>query len=125
MASTAYPKNLRLRAKPDFQRVLHRGLIHPGRECLVRVYANDLPHPRLGIAAPRRFGKAVRRNRFKRLVREAFRALQGELGGYDLMVSPRKGLRVPTLQGLRHDLARAPASARPQHSRPASRERRR
>jgi ribonuclease P protein component len=125
MESTAYPKTLRLRARADFQRVVGHGLIYPGRECLVRVYENGLGHPRLGIATPRRYGKAVRRNRFRRLVRAAFRSIQTDLAGYDVMVSPRKGLTEPTLEGLLQDLARAPGNARPQHARHGPQKRRR
>ena len=114
MGSSSYPPHLRLRHKPDFQRVLHGGLIYPGAQCLVRVLENGQDHPRLGIAAPRRYGKAIRRNRFRRLVREAFRALQQDLGSLDVMVSPRKGLETPTLAGLLSDLRAAPRAARPQ-----------
>ncbi len=63
--------------------------------------------PRLGIATPRRYGGAVRRNRFRRLVREAFRELAAQLGSFDYMVSPKRSLREPTLDGLRGDLLRA------------------
>ena len=116
MGTASYPPHLRLRHKPDFQRVLRRGLIYPGGQCLVRVLENGQGHPRLGIAAPRRYGKAIRRNRFRRLVREAFRALQHDLGGLDVMVSPRKGLEIPTLPGLLADIGRAPRAARPQRA---------
>ena len=34
---------------------------------------NGLTHGRLGIAVARKWGKAVRRNRFRRIVRETFR----------------------------------------------------
>ena len=47
--------------------------------------------PRLGVAAPRAYGGAVRRNRFKRLVREAFRSLRADLGAVDVFVAPRRG----------------------------------
>ena len=124
MAASTYPHQLRLRHKPDFQRVLREGLVHPGRECLVRILENGLGHPRLGIATPRRYGKAVRRNRFRRLAREAFRQLQDELGSVDVMVSPRKTLGEPTLEGLVADLGRAPDAARPQRSRGTARPRR-
>lgn len=116
MGTSSYPPRLRLRHKPDFGRVLNEGRIYPGSECLVRVLENGRSHPRLGIAAPRRYGNAIRRNRFRRLVREAFRALQHEIGGLDVMVSPRKNLVSPTLPGLLADLGRAPGAARPQRA---------
>ena len=34
---------------------------------------NELMHGRLGIAVARKWGNAVRRNRFRRIVRETFR----------------------------------------------------
>jgi ribonuclease P protein component len=51
---------------------------------------NGLDHPRLGLTVPRRVGKAVVRNRIKRLLREAYRLSQHELpGGYDIVVTVR------------------------------------
>ena len=44
---------------------------------------------RLGIVAPRRLGKAVRRNHSKRQVREFFRHYK-PLAGLDLVVLPRR-----------------------------------
>ena len=98
------PKNARLRHRAEFQRLLKAGEVFPGREVLIRRLANPCGHPRVGISTPRRYGKAVRRNRLRRLVREAFRMLQGELGDYDFLVSPRKHLEEPTLAGIVKDL---------------------
>jgi ribonuclease P protein component len=51
---------------------------------------NTVGHHRLGLTVPRRVGSAVRRNRIKRLIREAFRLQQHELpGSYDLVVVVR------------------------------------
>ncbi len=72
---------------------------------------NKAGRARLGMAAPRRYGNAVRRNRFKRLVREAFRRAGGALGRFDYMVTPRKTLREPTLAGITRDLRAAHARA--------------
>lgn len=105
-ADETYPKTARLRRRREFQRVLAHGDVFPGREALVRRAPSRLPHARLGISTPKGYGKAVRRNVFRRLVREAFRTMRGRLGSYDYLVSPRRHLERPTLEGLREDLLR-------------------
>ena len=55
------------------------------------VLPNDSGVTRLGIAATRRLGGAVRRNRAKRLVREIFRR-NPAAAGLDIVVAPRREL---------------------------------
>jgi len=55
----------------------------------VFVQANQLGRARLGIAATRKLGDAVVRNRAKRLVREVFRRNK-PAGGLDIVVIPRR-----------------------------------
>ena len=55
----------------------------------VFVQANQLGRARLGIAATRKLGNAVVRNRAKRLVREVFRRNKPP-GGLDIVVIPRR-----------------------------------
>ena len=51
--------------------------------------ANDLDSPRLGIAASRKIGNAVIRNKAKRRVRELFRAHK-PLKSIDIVFIPRR-----------------------------------
>ncbi len=83
---------LRLRAHQDFRRVRSTGRAwsHP----LVVLLAAPGPDPagatRVGISVGRRVGKAVKRNRVKRRLREAVRARYGELpAGWDVVVIAR------------------------------------
>jgi ribonuclease P protein component len=59
---------------------------------------------RLGIVVSRRFGKAVARNRFKRLVRECYRHLRSDLPPSDLIIRPRKAAADASLSDIRSDL---------------------
>lgn len=54
---------------------------------------NGLPHSRLGITTTRRLGKAVTRNRARRLVREAYRTHRRDIPtGLDLVFVVRSPL---------------------------------
>ncbi len=80
------------------------------------IYAapNELGHPRLGLSVGRRVGNAVRRNRIKRLLREALRLAQHELpGSLDLLVvvKPHDPLTLERYRSLLLGAARGLADA--------------
>lgn len=72
----------------------------------LRAVPNNLDLTRLGISVSRKFGPAVRRNRIRRLIREAFRHVRLELPvGLDMIVLPRTDLATePTVTQLQDSL---------------------
>jgi ribonuclease P protein component len=78
-----------IRAREDFQRVYETGRRLSGRLMTLFVGPNTTGHPRLGIAATRKMGSAVVRNRAKRLARELFRHHKPP-DGLDIVLIPRR-----------------------------------
>jgi len=87
-----FPKTSRLLKNSEFRTVFARRLVM--RDDLLALYAleNSRDFPRLGVSIGKSCGKAVVRNRLKRLIREAFRQNQHRIRpGFDYVVtmSPR------------------------------------
>jgi ribonuclease P protein component len=94
----------RLRSGADFRRIYSERRSQGGALIVLYGSANSLKHPRLGLSVSRKVGGAVQRNRWKRLLREAFRTSRNRLPvGIDLIVIPRAGQK-PELVGLQAEL---------------------
>ncbi len=65
--------------------------------------------PRIGITVSSKVANAVARNRVKRWVREAFRAIRSDLPPVHLVVVARRGATEMGLEGARRALAAARA----------------
>lgn len=88
--SFTYDASKRLHGKAAFAAVYDARVKKNVGPLTVFARPNELPHPRLGLSVSRRVGIAVRRNRIKRLLREAFRLSQHDWPrGYDLIVVVR------------------------------------
>ena len=80
----------KLNQNADFQRLYRSGAFCSLGSALIYVRPNKLPYNRLGITAGKKIGNAVKRNRAKRIIREAYRAAEPLLPiGLDLVVVAR------------------------------------
>ena len=109
MNDQRFPRSSRLRSRLDFGRVYRRRRSVSDVRLIVYGLANGSDRSRLGLSVSRKYGNAVARNRFKRLVREAFRLSRRDLPtGLDLIVIPRPGVAAE-LSTLRESLIRLAA----------------
>lgn len=89
MTDQRFPKRVRLLRGSDFRQVLAARCSVADGVLVVYGATNELGHTRLGLTVSRAVGSAVVRNRWKRMLREAFRLAQHELPPIDLVVIPR------------------------------------
>ncbi len=101
------PRAARLLKQHEFRRVYGRGARAHGN-CLVVVgWHRRSPGHRLGVSVSKQHGCAVRRNKIKRLLREAFRLERPGLPGrFDLILIPRPSESKYRLEQLRDELTR-------------------
>ena len=105
-----FRRNERIRRRVEYQAVYERGTRVNGRLLTLFTLSNALPVGRLGIAATRKYGGAVARNRAKRLIREVFR--RNKLApGFDVVVVPKREMLDASLTAVenefRHTLERS------------------
>jgi ribonuclease P protein component len=89
MTDHRFQKRLRLLSPKEFERVFAARVSVSDSWLVLHGDASAAGHPRLGLTVPRRVGGAVVRNRWKRLLREAFRLNQHELPAIDFVCVPR------------------------------------
>jgi ribonuclease P protein component len=86
-------KGERLLRRADFQRLSKTGNRINGDYFVILFARNGLGKLRLGITVSKRVGRAVMRNRLKRLVREYFRQHKGLFGdSYDVNVIAKSSI---------------------------------
>lgn len=81
-------KYLKIKKQADFQKLFSKGKRAYTPSFMLIYYASK--EPRLGISVGKKHGKAVQRNRIKRLIREAFRlTLDKAEKSYSFIVIPK------------------------------------
>lgn len=81
-------KSFRLKKQSDFQKLFQKGtrVFTPSFTLLYK----PSNVTRMGISIGKRHGKAVQRNKIKRLIREAFRLVNADMVGcYDMIIIPK------------------------------------
>ncbi len=94
-----------IRQRTEFQQIYERGAKVHGRYATLFCLPTDRPFARLGIAATKKLGGAVVRNRAKRLIREVFRLtkVDGSTAGLDIVVVPKRELLDASLDAIETD----------------------
>ena len=92
MGAFSFPRGQRLLKPKDFKRLFKDGKRFDSDYFVVLYARNGLNRSRLGLTVSKRVGRAVTRNRVKRLVREHFRHHKAVLSNsYDVNVIARVG----------------------------------
>lgn len=101
----SYTKKKRLLKRRDFVNLNQKGSRLYSKNFLIVIKKNDLGFSRLGITVTKKIGKAVKRNRIKRLVREFFRLNQHKLPkGYDILIISRADVSTLKFQDIEGEL---------------------
>lgn len=83
-------KTKSIKLNKDFKRLYYRGESVVKSNVVVYVLKNRTNSNRLGLTCGKSIGKAVRRNRVKRLMKEGYRLLEDRLlSGFDIVLVAR------------------------------------
>lgn len=94
MIKQTFPRELRLLTPETFQKVFEQPVRAASPHLTLLAIRNDLPHPRLGLAVPKKaLKRAVWRNRVKRLIRESFRTHQHSIPPIDIVAIAKSSSR--------------------------------
>jgi len=100
-------KHQRMRKNADFRRVYRAGKAVPGKHLVLVMKKNGVGVTRFGFSISKRVGKAVVRNRAKRIIREVCRQCLDEIkDGYDLVFIGRSSIKHCSYEEVKNDFLR-------------------
>jgi ribonuclease P protein component len=95
-ATRPFPKSSRLLKSAEFRRVYDQGVRFTNRFFSAFCLADSEPgrsSARIGFTVPRALGRAVKRNRMRRRLREAIRLELPHIGKqWDIVINPRRAV---------------------------------
>jgi ribonuclease P protein component len=98
----------KVRQRADYLHCYRTGRRRHGGLAILYFAPNQLGHPRIGITASRKVGKAVIRHRLKRRIKEIYRRWtdRGKLPPMDMVVHLKPEAGAADFQGVRVELLR-------------------
>jgi len=98
-------KTVPIKKNNEFSRVYKKGKFFVGKFIILYVLTNNLSINRLGITVSKKIGKSVRRNRFKRLIRENYRQYEEYVkNGYDFVFVARNSDKFPVFLEIKREM---------------------
>ena len=94
MSNFRFTRHHRLTKRSDFDLIFQRGRVVADATLVIHGIHSETARSRIGISISKKVGNAPTRNRWKRLIREAYRLQQHQLPNHlQLVVRPKKGAK--------------------------------
>lgn len=91
-------KDYRIKKSTDFDKIIKKRKSFANKQFIIYYDKNEIEHMRLGISVSKRLGKAHKRNKIKRYIREVFKTRKDKLKSYNLIVIARNQVVDLTLE---------------------------
>lgn len=94
-----------LKKNYEFMRLYKKGKFFVGKYIILYVRKNSGTVKRLGISVSKKFGKSVRRNRIKRLIKESYRYYEDTIkNNNDLVFVARSNENMPSFSDIKKEM---------------------